>query len=383
MFYLGPAVERGILVTRKVSARLAVLRFPLIVGVVFIHEYAMRVALQKAHIADNNQVNLAAKFIQNLVSQGIARLAVPLFFLMSGFLFFQAYDGTLSAYRTKLLRRIRTLFIPYLIWNALTLLAIVLKRPQPSLRAYFATRYYPPILIPSLWNYASAFLGITTKYPVSYQFWFIRDLIVLVIMAPAIFFLLKQRSIGLLCLALLCGLWLSARWPVPWPADESMFFFFCGSYLAIHNVDVCAFDNQRLLFGVSFALLLLAAAWLGTDGYVRRCMILAGLPFAWWLSDLLIRTSRAGQALVYLSGASFFVFAVHEPPLSTIGRVVFTRVQPQTSIAEVAIFFLLPAGLIGMLVLLWIALDRAVPNLLNVLTGRERKQEPVRLRRTA
>ena len=302
---------------------------------------------------------------------------------MSGFLFFQGYDGTLAVYRTKLRRRVRTLLLPYLIWNAITLLAIVVKRPKPNLGVYFATRYYPPILIPSVWRYAGEFLGITTKYPVSYQFWFIRDLLVLVVAAPTIYFLAKERRIGLFCLAMLGGVWLSARWPLAWPADESLFFFFCGSYLAIHNIDVCAFDKRRLTFGVCFGILLIATAFTGTDGYVRRCMILAGLPFAWWLSELAIRAPRVGRTLVYLSGASFFVFAAHEPLLSTVGKIAFIYVKPQSSVSELALYFLLPACVIGMLVLLWIALDRFMPKLLNVIAGGEKKQEPVPMRQAA
>ena len=66
------------------SSRLKALRFPLIVGVVFIHAYATKVLLEGGRQVGTEQVGFAVSFVRNLISQGIARVAVPMFFLMSG-----------------------------------------------------------------------------------------------------------------------------------------------------------------------------------------------------------------------------------------------------------------------------------------------------------
>jgi surface polysaccharide O-acyltransferase-like enzyme len=90
------------MITQNVSSRLKALRFPLIVGVVFIHAYTTKVLLEGGHQAGTEHVDFAVSFVRNLISQGIARVAVPMFFLMSGYLFFQGYDGSMRAYRRKL-----------------------------------------------------------------------------------------------------------------------------------------------------------------------------------------------------------------------------------------------------------------------------------------
>lgn len=69
------------------SLRISLIRFPLIVCVVFIHAYGSTVGMAGMQIGVTN-TNFAADFVRNIISQGIARTAVPLFFLISGYLFF-------------------------------------------------------------------------------------------------------------------------------------------------------------------------------------------------------------------------------------------------------------------------------------------------------
>lgn len=355
--------------------RLTALRFPLIVGVVFIHAYATTVALQGGKTAGAEHVSFLVTFIRNLISQGVARLSVPLFFLIAGFLFFQGYDGSLSKYGTKLHRRVRTLLIPFLFWNLLTFVAYAVGQAIPRTRVYFATKYWPPIRSFGPLDYANALLGLTTKYTICYQFWFIRDLIVLVLAAPAIYFLCRNRKIGAFFVLTLCAIWMSGRWPLLWPADESLLFFSFGSYLAIQSFDVCLLDKRRIIFGICFGTLLFVDAWMGDITYIRKCMILAGLPFVWWLSDVAVRATSVRRSLVFLSGASFFVFAAHEPPLSTARKLVFSYLRPQSSGAELALYILIPSILICSLVMIWVALNHLTPSFLSLITGADRKQQ--------
>ena len=69
------------------SLRLKLLRFPPIIGVVYIHAYFTAITFSHGTIGTED-LNPATDFIRVLVSQGLARIAVPLFFLMAGYLFF-------------------------------------------------------------------------------------------------------------------------------------------------------------------------------------------------------------------------------------------------------------------------------------------------------
>lgn len=99
------------------SQTIAFLRFPLIVGVVLLHSGFDNIELAEHPVCDN---------VSYLLSQVVATIAVPLFFFISGYLFFckiDKFDG--RVYVGKLKKRARTLPIPYIFWNLFTILLIL------------------------------------------------------------------------------------------------------------------------------------------------------------------------------------------------------------------------------------------------------------------
>ena len=82
------------------SERLDIIRFPLIVGVIFIHAYGSSVNLKNSNTGID-QVGFITKFIQDFISDGLARISVPLFFLMSGYLFFLGFKWSALIYSNQ------------------------------------------------------------------------------------------------------------------------------------------------------------------------------------------------------------------------------------------------------------------------------------------
>ncbi len=146
------------------SQIISFLRFPLIVGVVFIHCGGMIDAPQKGNVSDWYY------WIIRMFSGVLPLVCVPLFFIISGFLFF--YKN--GSYRNKLYKRMYSLGIPYLIWNILGIIIICFKH-------FALPKYFPK------WNdwdtCLNSFLNIfrCSGTPPDYPLWFIRDLIVIVI----------------------------------------------------------------------------------------------------------------------------------------------------------------------------------------------------------
>ena len=121
------------------SLRLQLLRFPLIVGVVFIHAYTLPTDPPTA-IASGFHIN---EFIQTLISQELARCAVPLFFLMSGYLFFSGAAWSTEKYKTKIRSRISTLLIPFLFWNILVLMLFAAAQSHPKTAPFISGKMMP------------------------------------------------------------------------------------------------------------------------------------------------------------------------------------------------------------------------------------------------
>lgn len=92
------------------SDKLKVLSFISIVFVVYIHTFYAE-GQSFAHLT----------FVEDVVGNGIARMAVPLFYLISGYLLFLNLDSFSSCWK-KMTKRVRTLLVPYLLTNTLAFL---------------------------------------------------------------------------------------------------------------------------------------------------------------------------------------------------------------------------------------------------------------------
>jgi surface polysaccharide O-acyltransferase-like enzyme len=97
------------------------LRFPLCILVVFIHN-------QDASI--DKQLQETYWICNELFSEILGRVAVPLFFFFSGFLFFLNVNTfNIKNIKNKLESRVKTLLVPYLFWTMLIVIIFNIGLP--------------------------------------------------------------------------------------------------------------------------------------------------------------------------------------------------------------------------------------------------------------
>ncbi len=352
----------------QASSRLALLRFPLIVGVVFIHAYGTSL-----NFADGSTVGLAgehagADFVRNLVVQGIARIAVPLFFLMSGYLFFYGGSWSTPRYLDKLRSRAVTLLLPFLFWNLLILVLTAAAQQLPGLQSLFSSDKLP-IAQYSLFDAVDAVFGIT-RTPIAYQFWFIRDLMLLIVLSPVLHAAITRLSWAVLVPLYLA--WQFSVWPLPMPSVEGTLFFSIGAWLACQRRDLFAVDRHGRLIVLAFVpVMLLDAALTGSaaGALLHKLDVLLGVASTLVLSGYALRSPALVDRLIALSAASFFVFAVHEPLLTVLRKLAYRLLQPQSSALVLLLFFAIPL-LTVLIALLLHALARAVaPRFTALISG--------------
>lgn len=114
-----------------------------------------------------------------------SRIAVPCFFLISGYLFYKGFeekwDWTL--YLNKMKKRVRSLIIPYLLWNVLVALYFIFPMFVGQHREGFGG--IPAWL--SAHGGGLSFLWADPVYencPIDYPLWFIRNLILVTALSP-------------------------------------------------------------------------------------------------------------------------------------------------------------------------------------------------------
>lgn len=357
------------------------LRFPLIVGVVFIHNYRSLETIQGikyGEITPPGSLDVVVnEGIRDFFSHVLGDISVPLFFLISGFLFFYKVDWGKAVFGRKLKSRWHTLFGPYLFWNALALLfSFVVTLP-------FCKALYPGAVAQgfqlSFWECVQGFwVDPRVKVggfpgPFAYQFWFIRDLMVMVVLTPLIrVFLLKMQWIGILILGLL---WygIENQTYIPGLGTSAIFFFSCGVYFSLHRFNLV--ERFRKVFLFSMILFPIVACFdLFTTGqtwnlWIHRLDILLGILFVFNLSAWLIERGKVGVS-GFLSGASFFVFAVHVPILlQNIRKILYLFIRPENGWSLLLVYFLAVFLVIGIALLIYKFLKRFMPRLTGVITG--------------
>ena len=83
--------------------------------VVFLHCYNFTDNFLLPQTTISEGLNIAT-FIEFFLCNGFTRIAVPIFFMISGYLFFLTYKLSIEKYFYKVKSRFLSLMIPYLIW---------------------------------------------------------------------------------------------------------------------------------------------------------------------------------------------------------------------------------------------------------------------------
>lgn len=349
------------------SLRLKLLRFPPIIGVVYIHAYFTAITFSHGTIGTED-LNPVTGFIRVLVSQGLARVAVPLFFLMSGYLFFANFRWSQQTFARKVTTRMRTLLVPFLFWNMATLLFYATVQAIPALAPYFSG---PTALIRELplSDYANVLIGLK-GYPIAYHFWFIRDLMVLILLAPLIALILRSAALPFLLAVYL--LWVTGKWPVYIPDCAGVLFFSAGGLCALRGRDLFFLDRYGPAACLAYLPILLVdvlwhTAWFNI--YLHRTGLIVGMLAALYLTRPALNHKRLTQALLALGSASFFVYAAHEPLLMVLRMLAYSHIPLDAPYTVLAIYLILPALVIAFLVLCHGVLRRTCPRLLGLATG--------------
>lgn len=158
------------------------IKVPMIVLVIFVHE----------------NLNLEQDGYWGLLWAAMANVAVPVFFLISGYYFFYGRDFCKVEYLRKMKKRSKTLLLPYLLWNLLPMLNIVAGnvfsivfrgKSTEALQGYFA----------DLWNQGvwHIWWDVTAgTMPYDSPLWYVRDLIVMCVLSPLVY--VFARRFGLI-----------------------------------------------------------------------------------------------------------------------------------------------------------------------------------------
>ncbi|MEY0973991.1 acyltransferase family protein [Providencia huaxiensis] len=251
-----------------------------------------------------------------LVSNGLARSAVPIFFLLSGYFLFMDGSG-LNKISIKLKKRLHTVVLPFVLWNFSFYIFLYYIVFSFNLEFDRLTRNQD-LLSFNLFQHVRFIFGIG-DVPALYQFWFIRDLIVILALSPLVFKMADKAPFAF-------GVILFSVWVLDYDlyyviSADTFLFFYLGVLVSKYNI-IERIPNIPIVFHIIYLFLVVACATFENTQFAYKFMILLGILFWYDLTKLILKTMVGEYIEKNIAPYIFFVFATHEPLLTLISKIV-------------------------------------------------------------
>ena len=152
---------------------------------------------------------------------GIGQFAVPLFFVISGFLFMRNVGNTYDVKR-KLRKRVYTLLIPFLLWNVI----------------YYGIHLF---FNPGVGVSIAELVDAAFNYKYNPSFWFIYQLILLTILSLLFEIVIRKES-TIALFYIVCILLIILDIDIPYVNEDAIIYYFTGAVFAKY------YNKRKVLF---------------------------------------------------------------------------------------------------------------------------------------
>lgn len=327
----------------------------------------------------------------------IPNAALSTFFFISGYLLFvgrQTFGP--SEYFHQLRRRVASLLIPYFIWIIIGY-ACTLAVNGPDSVSHFSgiveifwakgfnmTEH-------SLLGYDSVPLGYPSGHTV---LWFVRDLMIMTLLSPVIWWLAKLLRLWIFPL-ILAGILLHAG--LPGLENHTVCYFSLGAAFAIFGIDPTAFVRRRPVVIITAWAILCAAGSAAIYRYdmnhiltgpkvvlLRDLIVLSGVFALFAIASLSLRprgsdedrvSTPFNRLMLTLAPAGFFIYVVHTLAIvEAFSRITDPLVPEKWQTFTAFIYF--TVARLSLIPMLYFALARVAPRTLAVITGGRTPRRP-------
>lgn len=344
------------------SLELDILRSFLNVLIVFYHCAIAHIILNDLHYTPWD------RWLVDFLCNQVAWNVMPVFFFISGYLMLRGYSK--ESYKGKVMRRLRRLFVPYILWNLIFLLVfagrVCLGQEQTTHSAGV---------------YLLKIFGLFTQ-PFDTPLWYIRLLLAYLLLLPLIARVVRTRlGVVILSVLVFMGMVVMGQFSfrlqmrIMWPLYSIPAFCF-GGYLAQSGISFA--DHARrwrrlyLIVGIVGFCLQGVPTLLEEPVFLMRGMGIVGLFFSF--SRERLESVGSSGWVKWLSAFSFFLYAAHRPICWYVTpfweKVI--GLQWFWSFSGAATMLMIVDGVCIVLIcaLLYAGLNRIAPRFCDILSGR-------------
>jgi succinoglycan biosynthesis protein ExoH len=278
-----------------ISRKIYLLRLPLIFLIVFIH----------ARFMDIDYPDRWSRLLsENVLIGKMPHCAVIFFFVISGYLFTWTEQ---SGYLNLIQRKGYTLLIPYILWNTMLMAVHLLCGLLPYKKLLPAFKYAG--MTP--WQVVVRSYGLDMGMPIDVPLWYVRDLLLLFLVAPLLIWLVRRLPLWFTPLLLLAATFFME--------DCSVLFFSFGLFCRYWDIDLRPLSKWWPLFigaplgyfitaeftGINWPLML----WISVPFYTGIAMLLQRLP------------QHLQKHMIHFGEYSFWIYCSHAPVATTVTRI--------------------------------------------------------------
>lgn len=297
----------------QLSDKIKVLSFLSILSVLYIHS--------GFHNYSHEILGMRYNYLlQEIVSGKIGRCAVPLFYMISGYLFFLNSEKGLIVIWNKIKKRVYTLGVPFIIAclffpSCYLLLEMIPETSKFVNGASFSKNFELPMREVLLSLFYKVPQGAS---PWAFHLWFLRDLIILVGLSPMLF-LIRKYVRKELFIFILYGMTLIE---IPFFPTAACFWFMLGdaflprlnrlplkytlgSYVIICIIELCYENFFPSWASIPIILLGVSSIWNLYDKLTHNHFQLSCYPF-----------------FAQVCSFTFFIYLYHEPVLNVVRKLL-------------------------------------------------------------
>lgn len=334
------------------------MKFLLAVLIVVLHTDFSSLNLRNVGYGDISETFPLFYKLEDLFSHYVASIAVPLFFFISGFLFFLGVKKfKKETYVCKLQRRTKSLVIPYVIWNTIYLLIFLMAQ----------------LLIPSMmsgdnkaildYNVFDILIAYTI-HPIDGPLWFVRDLFIMVMITPILWILLSRLKVFVPIILL--SLYLFGI------ISDGIIFFVFGAFFKIFDINFISISRNTFKLSLSVSLILailyilMPEIWgvsmthfskiININSFIACC-------------SLLVAKFSGNPIKPTIVASNFFIYAYHKMPLLLVMKLLLKYIHPDNDFLF-CICYITSIAIIGITgVYIYICLFKFFPKTTAILCG--------------
>jgi fucose 4-O-acetylase-like acetyltransferase len=352
--------------------------FVSMVLLVFVHGYNLNQGYLQPWTMPGEPLTVTT-FTEYWLSNGIFRFRIPMLFIISGYLFALSDN---KPYKQRAAKRVKTLLYPYLIWGAFGLLLTFVLEFFPYGRNVVAATHMMQLGESRNLLHQYHWYEVIARwifFPVSYQLWFIRVLLIYNLAYPLLRWCVTHKIAKFIFFSIAILFWISTGGLI-FIEGEGLLFFSLGIWMQKTNFNI---DNpnkwlQPKSWVIVFIALSIAKTLIAFNGYFKgvepvllimhKLTVLSGLICAWYGCNALVKFCMEKKWFAWLSAFSFMIYVLHAPLVVYATKAVFMQTENWYAY-RLLTYILLPLCLIIVSILLGALLRKLLPKVYSFATG--------------